>query len=71
MKKTTLSTTAYYNKFHRNWHKLHDVDLDDDRGNGGADGPQGNTSISKALTQADGLALLKGQATTGTLRVRK
>ena len=57
---TSFSTTAYYNKFHRNWHKLHDV-------NYGA----GNTSLSQAMNEAGGIALLKGQGVAGdTLRVR-
>jgi Fe(3+) dicitrate transport protein len=65
-----LTTTAYYNKFERNWFKLHDL-----RGvqlAGAAPGTTVNMDLSRALAGANGglgLEVLKGQR-AGTLRVR-
>lgn len=64
-----LTTTAYYNKFHRNWFKLNDLlDVPD------ADSPGQTTkmSLSSALAGANGgngLDLLRGEG-PGTLRYR-
>lgn len=58
-----IITTVYYNKFNRNWFKLHDLRNIPD---------VGNLSLSAALAGAadgEGLAVLKGEA-AGTLRVR-
>ncbi len=63
----SIETTAYYNNFHRNWYKLHDLRSVPD-GMGGTT----NMSISSALAGANGgrgLALLNGTG-EGTLRVR-
>ncbi len=52
----TLTTTAYYQFFHRDWFKLHALD-------------NPGFSLSEALVNPTGLAILRGQA-DGTLRVR-
>ncbi len=72
-----LSSTVYYQNFHRNWNKLHDIrDIDTD-GNGipqgdEPDGSRVGENLSRALAGArDGMALevLKGNR-AGKLRVR-
>jgi Fe(3+) dicitrate transport protein len=58
---TQLTTTAYYNEFHRNWFKIFGVN----------DG-NGNVSLGAALAdpaRAQALAVLRGEA-AGTLRYR-
>lgn len=55
-----IVTTVYYNKFRRNWRKLHDVRIPAD----------GNLSLSSALAGVgNGLSCLRGQLDC-TLRVR-
>lgn len=55
-----VTTTAYYNKFHRNWFKVHDV----------KDGDGNRKSLSEALAEGgEHLAVLRGMA-DGELRIR-
>lgn len=71
-----LSWKAYYNKFHRNWYKLHDIrDMDTD-GNGVPQSLEGEArsgmGLSQAVAGADeslGLEVLKGER-AGILRIR-
>lgn len=73
---TTITSTGYYNKFHRNWYKLHDIrDIDTD-GNGIPQSLEGNPREGESLPTAVGgarngqaLEVLKGQR-AGILRVR-
>ena len=72
-----LSTTTYYQNFHRNWNKLHDIRDTDTDGNGipqgdEPDGSRVGENLSRALAGArDGMALevLQGSR-AGKLRVR-
>lgn len=62
-----VTTTAYYNKFSRNWFKLHDIAVPNANGEG-----RSNMNLSAALAGAGdgrGLAVLRGEA-PGRLRVR-
>jgi len=72
-----ISTSAYYNKFHRNWYKLHDIrDIDTD-GDGVPEGDEvGGSRVSASLSGAlagaeSGAALevLQGLR-AGDLRIR-
>lgn len=73
----SLTTTGYYQRFHRNWYKLHEIrDIDtNDNGVPEGAGPMGErvgTSLSAALAGSvagQGLDVLKGQR-AGVLRVR-
>ena len=58
--KTSLVSTVYGNTFHRNWQKLDKIRVN---------GAGSDLSLDEALLDANGLAVLKGEA-AGTLRLR-
>jgi Fe(3+) dicitrate transport protein len=61
----SLTNTAYYNKFHRNWYKAHDVREVD-----GVALPSADRALSRNIEDGtDGLRFLRGEL-NGVLRIR-
>lgn len=65
-----LTTTAYYNRFHRNWYKLNDIRNIDTDGDGVGDGVNsGSASALAGSNGGAGLDVLRGTR-AGDLRVK-